>query len=93
MLQHEAHFLDCLTKLQNQLSNINYDDILTAILFLNIELKIFCLTVNNGPRSYIVTVSVLMIMTVVVLVIIAICLYTKLKSKQLNPSIRLDEIG
>uniref|UniRef100_A0A8C2EWN7 CD80-like immunoglobulin C2-set domain-containing protein n=1 Tax=Cyprinus carpio TaxID=7962 RepID=A0A8C2EWN7_CYPCA len=48
---------------------------------------------NNGPRSYIVTVSVLIIMTVVVLVIIAICLYTKLKSKQLNPSIRLDEIG
>ncbi|XP_018956123.1 OX-2 membrane glycoprotein-like [Cyprinus carpio] len=35
--------------------------------------------VNNGPRSYIVTVSVLIIMTVVVLVIIAICLYTKLK--------------
>lgn len=41
MLQHEAHFLDCLTKLQNQLSNINYDDILTAILFLNIEFFFF----------------------------------------------------
>uniref|UniRef100_A0A8C1QS48 CD80-like immunoglobulin C2-set domain-containing protein n=1 Tax=Cyprinus carpio TaxID=7962 RepID=A0A8C1QS48_CYPCA len=48
---------------------------------------------DDKGKSYIVTVSVLIIMTVVVLVIIAICLYTKLKSKQLNPSIRLDEIG
>ncbi|XP_059409166.1 OX-2 membrane glycoprotein-like [Carassius carassius] len=35
--------------------------------------------VKNSPRSYIVTVSVLIIMTVVVLVIIAICLHTRLK--------------
>uniref|UniRef100_A0A672KVN5 Ig-like domain-containing protein n=1 Tax=Sinocyclocheilus grahami TaxID=75366 RepID=A0A672KVN5_SINGR len=49
--------------------------------------------VNNGPRSYIVTISVLIIMTVVGLVIIAICLHTRLKSKQQNPSLRLDEIG
>lgn len=35
---------------------------------------------NNGtPRSYIITISVLIIMTVVVLVIIAICLHTRLK--------------
>ncbi|XP_016387187.1 OX-2 membrane glycoprotein-like [Sinocyclocheilus rhinocerous] len=35
--------------------------------------------VNNSPRSYIVTISVLIIMTVVVLVIIFICLHTRLK--------------
>uniref|UniRef100_A0A673GNG8 Ig-like domain-containing protein n=1 Tax=Sinocyclocheilus rhinocerous TaxID=307959 RepID=A0A673GNG8_9TELE len=57
------------------------------------SVQIFVPDENNKGKSYIVTISVLIIMTVVVLVIIFICLHTRLKSKQQNPSLRLNEIG
>uniref|UniRef100_A0A671LEI3 CD80-like immunoglobulin C2-set domain-containing protein n=1 Tax=Sinocyclocheilus anshuiensis TaxID=1608454 RepID=A0A671LEI3_9TELE len=56
------------------------------------SVQIFVPDENNKGKRFSMDI-VLIIMTVVVLVIIAICLHTRLKSKQQNPSIRLDEIG